>query len=79
MEDVTQSYYLEDIGAEADYIVGSLRKWYPIPDGGFVAAEETIFREGMTSEKEFTEKRIELLTEKWNYLYGEGSAEEKRA
>lgn len=78
MEDVTQSYYLEDIGAEADYIVGSLRKWYPIPDGGFVAAEEMIFREGMTSEKEFTEKRIELLTEKWNYLYGEGSAEEKK-
>ena len=38
MEDVTQSYYLEDIGAEADYVVGSLRKWYPIPDGGFVAA-----------------------------------------
>ncbi len=37
-----------------------------------------IFREGMTSEKEFTEKRIELLTEKWNYLYGEGSAEEKK-
>lgn len=78
MEDVTQSYYLEDIGVEADYIVGSLRKWYPIPDGGFVAAEEMIFREGMTSEKEFTEKRIELLTEKWNYLYGEGSAEEKK-
>lgn len=78
MEDVTQSYYLEDIGAEADYIVGSLRKWYPIPDGGFVAAEETIFQEGMSSEKEFTEKRIELLTEKWNYLYGEGSAEEKK-
>lgn len=78
MEDVTQSYYLEDIGAEADYIVGSLRKWYPIPDGGFVAAEETIFQEGMTLEKEFTEKRIELLTEKWNYLYGEGSAEEKK-
>lgn len=78
MEDVTQSYYLEDIGAEADYVVGSLRKWYPIPDGGFVVAEETIFQEGMTSEKEFTEKRIELLTEKWNYLYGEGSAEEKK-
>ena len=78
MEDVTQSYYLEGIGAEADYVVGSLRKWYPIPDGGFVAAEETIFQEGMVSAERFTEKRIELLTEKWNYLHGEGNAEEKK-
>lgn len=78
MEDVTQSYYLEGIGAEADYVAGSLRKWYPIPDGGFVAAEETIFQEELVSAERFTEKRIELLTEKWSYLYGEGSAEEKK-
>ena len=78
MEDVTQSYYLESAGAEADYVVGSLRKWYPIPDGGFVAADEGIFQGDMVSEERFTQKRLELLTEKWNYLHGEGSAEEKK-
>lgn len=40
MEDVTQSYYLEEISEEADYIIGSLRKWYPVPDGGFAASDE---------------------------------------
>ncbi len=77
MEDVTQSYYLESAGAEADYVVGSLRKWYPIPDGGFVAADESICRKGMVSADEFTQKRLGFLTEKWNYLHGEGKAEEK--
>lgn len=42
MEDVTQSYYLEGVGKEADYVVGSLRKWYPVPDGGFVVSDEKL-------------------------------------
>lgn len=79
MEDVTQSYYLKGVGAEADYVVGSLRKWYAIPDGGFVATDEVLANEGLLPNKEFTEKRIELLTQKWEYLYGKGSTEEKKA
>lgn len=78
MEDVTQSYYLEGIGKEADYVVGSLRKWYPVPDGGFAASGEPLIRVGIYPEEEFTEKRMELLTEKWEYLYGAGSPEEKK-
>lgn len=78
MEDVTQSYYLEGIGKEADYVVGSLRKWYPVPDGGFAASGEPLIREGIHPEEEFTEKRMELLTEKWEYLYGDGNPEEKK-
>lgn len=42
MEDMTQSYYLENAGLEADYCVGSLRKWYAVPDGGFVASDEAL-------------------------------------
>ncbi|MDE6319113.1 MAG: hypothetical protein K2M22_05305, partial [Lachnospiraceae bacterium] len=45
MEDVTQSYYLEGIGKEADFVVGSLRKWYAIPDGGFVATDLPLAQE----------------------------------
>ena len=56
MEDVTQSYYLEGAGEEADYVVGSLRKWYPLPDGGFVASKEPLAGEMAVLEKEFTEK-----------------------
>lgn len=79
MEDVTQSYYLEMAGREADYVVGSLRKWYSVPDGGFVASDEPLAVESLVQENEFTKKRLEFLTEKWEYLYGGKSREEKKA
>lgn len=79
MEDVTQSYYLQSAGREADYVVGSLRKWYSVPDGGFVASNELLALDCLVQEKEFTKKRLELLTEKWEYLYGSKSQEEKKA
>lgn len=78
MEDVTQSYYLDGVGKDADYVVGSLRKWYFVPDGGFVAADEYISDEKLYPNAEFAEKRLELMTEKWEYLYGYGNAESRR-
>lgn len=79
MEDVTQSYYLEDAGEEADYVVGSLRKWYPIPDGGFVASNEPLALDVLANEEEFAKKRLDCLMEKWVYLYGGHDGEEKKA
>ncbi|NLL78201.1 MAG: DegT/DnrJ/EryC1/StrS aminotransferase family protein [Clostridiales bacterium] len=79
MEDVTQSYYLEEAGREADYVIGSLRKWYPVPDGGFVVSDIPLSRKKLPECKEFVHKRLELLTEKWEYLHGEKGEEEKRA
>lgn len=79
MEDVTQSYYLENVGEEADYVVGSLRKWYPLPDGGFVASKEPLAEGEAFLGEEFTKKRIDILTEKWEYLYGKKSEEKKKA
>lgn len=78
MEDVSQSYYLKDAGLNADYIIGSLRKWYPIPDGGFVTSNEPLSQEKLTANEGFTSGKLELLTEKWNYLYEEGSSDEKK-
>lgn len=63
MEDVTQSYYLEKAGAEADYIIGSLRKWYPVPDGGFVLSDRKL-PSGCFSEAEVeAETEVEMETE----------------
>ncbi len=78
MEDVTQSYYLDGVGRDADYVVGSLRKWYFVPDGGFAAADEYMSDDKLYPNAEFTGKRLELMTEKWEYLHGYGDAEEKR-
>lgn len=36
VEDLTQSIYLNKDDPLVDYYVGSLRKWYPIPDGSFL-------------------------------------------
>lgn len=78
MEDVTQSYYLESAGMEADYCVGSLRKWYAIPDGGFAASDEELPAEGLEPNREFARKRWELLTDKWEYLTGKPGTKEGR-
>lgn len=79
MEDVTQSYYLNtslniDKGAEkhascADYIVGSLRKWYAIPDGGFVTTNRLLYADSVNREYSFAEKRLEMQIKKWTYLH----------
>lgn len=94
MEDVTQTYYLKDAGLEADYCVGSLRKWYAVPDGGFVASDEALSEimcacsgesgagangESSGSNEIFIKTRREMMTGKWEYLHGQGSPQEKRA
>ena len=67
MEDVTQSYYLQ-VESKADYIVGSLRKWYAIPDGGFLATNKTIHAEYMAEDDFVSKTRLQMLIQKWNYL-----------
>ena len=78
MEDVTQSYYLEGVGTEADYVVGSLRKWYPVPDGGFMASREEIPADWLEEPADYIPVRIEALTEKWAYLKERTPMEEKK-
>lgn len=78
MEDVTQSYYLEGVGAEADYVVGSLRKWYPVPDGGFVVSDEELTWETIEDDQEFAKTRLKMLMDKWEYLYGNADVKKKK-
>ena len=68
MEDITQSYYLRDCDSFADYVVGSLRKWYQVADGGFLTTNHSVFTQQMVKEDYFTNERLSFLTKKWNYL-----------
>lgn len=77
MEDVTQSYYLQGAGADADFCIGSLRKWYAIPDGGF-ALSSLPLSDPLMADSDRTERRLAVLTEKWNYLYSPGTPEEQK-
>lgn len=68
MEDVTQSYYLEAAGKEADFVVGSLRKWYAVPDGGFVVSDLPLAQDRMESGEAYAKERLIPLVQKWEYL-----------
>lgn len=70
MEDVTQSYYLTGTGKEADYVVGSLRKWYAAPDGGFALSDMPLPAHELLSGVQDAEERLKVLTGKWDYLHG---------
>jgi len=76
MEDVTQAYYMQEADARADYIVGSLRKWYSVPDGGFVTTDEVLETTGLKEDSFFTGQRINMLTSKWDYLSNLGKEPE---
>lgn len=78
MEDVTQSYYLEGAGQDADFVVGSLRKWYAVPDGGFLASDLPIAEEILLDGEEYAAERLAPLVQKWEYLWDEGLPEEER-
>ena len=68
MEDVTQSYYLQ-ADYLADYIVGSLRKWYAVADGGFVASDLNIDIKIAEVDDFISRGRLQMQIKKWNYLH----------
>ncbi len=78
MEDVTQSYYLDGAGRDADFVIGSLRKWYAVPDGGFVAADIPLAEDVLEAGETYAHDRLTPLTEKWNYLNDETFAGKPR-
>lgn len=75
MEDVTQAYYLKEGGKDADFVVGSLRKWYAIPDGGFVATDIPLAEDVLEEGEAYAQERLVPLTEKWKYLHDETFAQ----
>lgn len=79
MEDVTQAYYLQEAVGDADFIVGSLRKWYAVPDGGFLASDLPIAEEVLLDGEEYARERLGPLVQKWEYLQAKGLTEEERS
>jgi hypothetical protein len=70
IEDRTQSMFSRFVLPKADYYVGSIRKWMPIPDGAFV----TISFSGKEEDKELCEAKLKAFRNKGNWiLYGIGS------
>ena len=51
VEDITQSVYLPRNEEYVDYYVGSLRKWFPAPDGGFLFSAAHRFDKTLPTEE----------------------------
>lgn len=78
IEDITHSLLRKDAASKSsDYVVASLRKWFPIPTGGWVGKKM-----GQLSEKpnldsnHAVEEKIAAMHEKYNYLTGKVKAKE---
>lgn len=75
--DATQSYYLTERSYSTDYIVGSLRKWYGISDGGF-AVGKVALQQPLEKDKDYTDTCLELRIDKFKYLLNKDVESKKR-
>ena len=68
IEDQTQRLFSSFVSVEADYYVGSIRKWMPISDGAFLSPyRQVVFPEDV----ELVQSKISAFINKERYLLGE--------
>ena len=74
IEDRTQCLYSDFAPSSADYIVGSIRKWFGTPDGGFCVSREKMLPNKPTeSDKVLEEAKLKAASMKYDYLFhGQG-------
>lgn len=65
IEDMTQTMFSDFARPATDYIVGSIRKWFPVPDGAFLS---NIRIGGLSEDHELAEAKIEAMRAKNNYI-----------
>jgi len=70
IEDLTQRLFSSFPLTEADSYVGSIRKWMPIPDGGFYAGDTNI-DEPVVEDSSFTKHELDAFLCKGKYMIGE--------
>ena len=77
VEDMTQSLFLLDsIDLTADYYVGSLRKWFPIPDGGFALSGDVLDENHYGEFTEYVEAKTSAQKMKYDYLWDKREGKE---
>ena len=71
IQDCTQHIFPDELRVDADYYIGSLRKWLPIPDGAFLSGSiSDSLRNGVvkTDEDPFVIEALKGMQEKTEYL-----------
>lgn len=78
IEDKTQCLYSKFHNLSTDYIVGSLRKWAALPDGGYAVCKTGVFKDKpLGYDKKLEEKKVEASLLKYKFLH-EGSGVKKQ-
>lgn len=74
IEDCTQNLYSSFNRVDADYFVGSIRKWCGVPDGGFAVCKEGQFEnKPQNVDKELEKAKVEASLLKYKCLFkGQG-------
>lgn len=67
--DLTQCLFSKHDYGYVDYIVGSLRKWFPIPDGGYLITNEKGFTQPLEENSSFTEYQTEAMYLRGMYFH----------
>lgn len=70
IEDITQRFLSSFQLVDADYCVGSIRKWFPIPDGGFYSGKIKI-QTPKDEDDIFIDLELKALLDKGKYMQGE--------
>jgi len=70
VEDCTQCLYSDIPRAEADFTVGSIRKWTGTPDGGFAVCREGVFdNKPSHPDKALEQAKVKASYAKYRYLF----------
>lgn len=69
IEDVTHTLFSEHHKSiENDFVIGSIRKWFGTPSGGFLASDKIINYELFDADNEFINLRRSSLNRKFEYM-----------
>lgn len=70
IEDCTQCLYSDIPRAEADFTVGSIRKWTGTPDGGFAICKDGVFDiKPVCSDTTLEQAKVQASYAKYRYLF----------
>lgn len=69
IEDVTHTLFSQrNNPIESDFIIGSIRKWFGIPSGGFLASDKTMNFELIDANVDLINTRRSSLNQKFEYM-----------
>ena len=66
IEDMTQTMFSRFKRPYADYTIGSIRKWMPVPDGAFLSGIEI---KELREDTKLANAKISAMQAKYNYIY----------